>query len=171
MCEFLSIFLEKWVPPIITGLFLIGLVPLINYLYWKKRREIEDKKIKLERQIEAWTSTSRLFASCFQHINRIQELKEKINSTSNSEEKNRLSEMVEKLDTKRIEIESDLSSNLKSVAVYFGDGPKKKSDEYRNYYNQLTIEGKPLKADMDSELVQLAFSLLDSMGEEIKGKL
>lgn len=79
--------------------------------------------------------------------------------------------MVEELDTKRIEIESDLSSNLKSVAVYFGDGPKKKSEEYRNYYNQLTIEGKLLKADMDSELVQLAFSLLDSMGEEIKGKL
>lgn len=172
MCELLRIFLEKWVPAIITGGFLVLLVPLINYLYWKKKREIEEEKIKLEKQIEVWTSTSRLFASCFQHINRIREIKEKIDKTD-GEEKKRLFEMVEELDTKRIEIEPELSSHLKSVAVYFGEKPAKKSEEYRNYYNELTIEaeGEPLKADMGSELVQKAFSLLDSMGEEIKEKL
>lgn len=173
MNEFLKIFLEKWVPAIITGGFLVGLVPLINYFYWKKRREIEEEKIKLEKQIEVWTSTSRLFASCFQHINRIREIKEKIDKTKGGEEKKRLSEMVEELDTKRIDIEPELSSHLKSVAVYFCEEPAKKSEEYRDYYNKLTMkaDGRPLNADMGSELVQKAFSLLDSMGEEIKGKL
>jgi len=172
MNEFLKIFLEKWVPAIITGGFLVGLVPLINYFYWKRRREIEEEKIKLEKQIEVWTSTSRLFASCFQHINRIREIKEKIDKTK-GEEKKRLSEMVEELDTKRIDIEPELSSHLKSIAVYFGEEPANKSKDFKNYYNELTLkaEREPLKADMGSELVQKAFSLLDSMGEEIKGKL
>jgi hypothetical protein len=83
-CSDRPVFYEHWVPALITGLFLVGILPIANEIYWKRQKDYEICVQDREKRYSLMGSTAKTYTSIFKVHTRLYELaKEK-----SKEEKN-----------------------------------------------------------------------------------
>jgi hypothetical protein len=69
-----SKFLEHFAPAIITGFFLIGILPIANDMYWRRQKDYEICVQDRERRYGLIGSTAKTFTSIFKTHTRLYEL-------------------------------------------------------------------------------------------------
>jgi len=71
-------FLEHWAPALITGLFLVGILPIANEIYWKRQQAFENCVQDRDKRYNLLGSTAKTFTNVFKVHTRLYELAEEI---------------------------------------------------------------------------------------------
>lgn len=67
-------FLEHWAPALLTGLFLVGILPIANEIYWKRQQAFENCVQDRDKRYNLIGSTAKTFTNVFKVHTRLYEL-------------------------------------------------------------------------------------------------
>jgi hypothetical protein len=114
-------FLEHWAPALITGLFLIGILPIANEIYWKRQKDYEICVQDREKRYSLIGSTAKTFTNIFKIHTRLYELakevsqEEKVIIRQGSEKAK--SDSIREIHTEHLKELNALKSNLQRELI------------------------------------------------------
>ncbi len=161
---FKDVFMEKWMPVIISGIILSSL----GHLYWQKQKEMENRQLIINNKIQTYVNTSKLLTDIKNNIDKIADLQK--DSTIKFTDP-RIQELIKKDDS----IASELGANFAYAKLFFRGETTNKLYEFKSlYYKVMTdfMEHKKLvSVDKNSLFYNTTMAVLDSMSDEIKNNL
>ena len=65
---------EYWVPALITGIFIVGILPIANHAYWMQRKKFEKSARDRNKRYELISSTAKTYTTLFKIHTRFHQL-------------------------------------------------------------------------------------------------
>jgi len=168
-------FLQHWMPAVIGGLFLIGIVPVANSIYWVRQQEFEGCVQDRDKSYELLASTARAYTNLFKVHTELAHLSQQMVSLQTRKlrpEHRRLSleallRLRSELVKERIRLESQIAADSALMSRYL--------PENLTVYNTLALKydkqakpGSTLDPTRDNKLVQAVTELVGSMAKEAR---
>jgi len=160
---FKDVFMEKWMPVIISGIILSSL----GHLYWQKQKEMENRQLIINNKIQTYVNTSKLLTDITNNIDKIADLQKDPTIKYTDP---RIQELIKKDDS----IASELGANFAYAKLFFRSETTNKIYEFKSlYYEVMTAfmehpDKKLNRVDRNSPFYNMTMAVLDSMSEEIK---
>jgi hypothetical protein len=191
-------FLENWVPAIITGLFLVFLLPIINHYYWERQSEInqanlehrdnlEKRRYDRSKRYELLSSTAETYTGLFkihtrlnqvdrersQVVQEIQKLiaQEKPNMSIIQIQLSRLTSLDDlrsDIQMERIKLESKVGSISAYINQYYSKELTNQYADLARAYDIRTSKVEPFIPTQEDSIVKGAYEMVQSMIEEVK---
>ena len=154
-----DVFLEHWVPALITGLFLVSILPVVNHAYWKRKINYDKCVQDRIKRYEIVGSTARVYTTLFKTLTRIHNLfeeqstienkikklsgKENINKDIMQVYNNRLSTLNalrSDLEKERIKLEGEIGAISALIAHYIPEVSNQYFTLAKSYDNRTSMD-------------------------------
>jgi len=178
---------EHWVPALITGIFIVGILPLANQFYWKDRKNFEKCSNDRNKRYELISSTAKTYTILFKIHTRFHQLEQersqiekKIeNLTAEKKDNTNLIQIqgarLDTLDTlqldlekERIQLESQLAAISGIFLNYFPPDVAKQFNKVAVLYDEATSAPKPFVPTRDHPVVKETEKLVNEMAIKVK---
>jgi hypothetical protein len=179
-------FKMQWMPAILAGLFLIGIVPYANDLYWKRQKRFETCIQDRLKRYELLGSTAKTFTSIFKTHTRLHQL-----SQARSEEERAIQKLAKQpnkatnalqihvgrlasfeavqsdLEKELIHLQGQLGADSALIAHYFPAVLEQYSPLTKEYDDRVA-SGQTFLPTPEDVLVQKVYALITSIAEEAR---
>ena len=160
-----QIFYEKWVPPIIAGLFLMGLVPWANHKYWQKRTKSERRWADENLKKQIISDFAEVFEGAFLYMERLSELKAEKERGTNLSADLKTELMKEEFLVNRLKLTNEMAIGkmVRLIEVYFDERAVTILKDWIPEYNKLRSEYRPEQLNEDHPFMIQTKTLLKAI--------
>ena len=171
------IFVEHWMPAVVAGLFLIGIVPVANGIYWVRQKEFEGCIQDRDKRYELLASTARTYTNLFKVHTELAYLTRKMAQLEASKARpdtRRLSlkaslRLRSELVKERIRLESQIAADSALMNRYLPASHAAYNAVAVSYDNKVKAESL-LDPTPENELVKAVNGLVGSMEKEARSR-
>lgn len=178
---------KHWVPALITGIFIVGILPIANQFYWIHRKNFEKTASDCSKRYELISSTAKTYSLLFKIHTRLHQL---------AQERTRIENDIQKLDAdekastnvirvktahlaalyalrsdlekERIQLEGQLGGISGIILNYFPAEISEKFNEVALLYDKSTSAPKPFIPNRKDPVVNGVTELVAEMATKVK---
>jgi hypothetical protein len=172
-----NVFTEHWMPAVVAGLFLVGIVPVANAIYWVRQKEFEGCVQDRDKRYELLASTARAYTNLFKVHTELSYVARQMAPAQTcklrAETRRLVVESLVRLRSDlvkdRIRLESQLGADSALISRYLPDSIREYDAIAQNYDNQVK-PGSTLDPTPENELVKAVNALIGSMAREASSR-
>ncbi len=182
-------FLKHWMPAVVAGLFLAGIVPFANEIYWRRQKDFEICAQDREKRYELLGSVAKTYTNLFKIHTRLTHL-----SNEQATEDRALRRMAKQrkaskdvmqvyisrltalnaerseLYKERSRLESQLGGDSALISRFYSQDVLRQYDQLASSYDRRISEVAPFIPTQDNPVVKSVFQLVGVMAEQAKEK-
>ena len=165
-------FAKEWLPSVITGLFVAGILPLANDVYWKRQKQFETCVQDRDKRYELLASTARTYTALFKVHTRLHDNNQQRKTELRSRGSTLRTERILRLENERLELlkermrlEGEIGADSALVDRYLPGVITPYFDLAREYDIRTTQTLYPTPTE---PLVQQAHKLIADMAQEAR---
>jgi hypothetical protein len=170
-------FVEHWMPAFVAGLFLIGIVPVANSIYWVRQKDFEGCVQDRDKRYELLASTARTYTNLFKVHTELAYLSRQIAAPAMSALRadirrpslEALVRLKSELAKERIRLESQIGADSALMNRYLPGSHADYNAVALNYDDHVK-PGSLLDPTRDTELVRAVNALVRSMEKEARSR-
>ena len=178
---------EHWVPALITGILIVGVLPIANQAYWMQRKKFEKSARDFSKRYELISSTSKIYTTLFKIHTQFHLLKEKRSDIEKEIEKlttekkgninliqiqaARLAALYTlrlDLEKERIHLESEVGGISALILNYFPRDIAEQFNKVALLYDERTSASRPFIPTREDPIVKETTKLVGEMAKKVK---